>query len=89
MKIEVKKPTEEELKSLNVDSWGTWSAEVSEFDWEYDTSERCYILEGKVVVTTDEGEEVEINKGDLVLFPKGLKCKWKILEPIKKVYRFE
>jgi hypothetical protein len=89
MKIEVKKPTQEELKQLNVDSWSPWSCEVSEFDWEYDSNERCYILEGKVIVRTEDGEEVEINKGDLVLFPRGLKCRWKVLEPIRKVYRFE
>jgi hypothetical protein len=89
MEIEVKKPTEDDLKKLNVDSWGTWSSDVSEFDWEYDTSERCYILKGKVIVTTNDGKEVEINKGDLVLFPKGLKCRWKVVAPIRKLYRFE
>ncbi|MDP8216851.1 MAG: cupin domain-containing protein [Candidatus Kaelpia imicola] len=89
MKIEVKKVAGEELKNLGVDSWGSWSCDISEFDWKYDSDERCYIQEGRVIVTTEEGEKVEINKGDLVLFPKGLKCSWNILEPIKKVYRFE
>ena len=89
MEIEVKKGTEEELKSLDLDSWNSWSCGVSEFDWEYDADERCFIQDGKAVITADSGEKVEINKGDLVLFPKGLKCHWIILEPIRKAYRFE
>ncbi|MDP8253323.1 MAG: cupin domain-containing protein [Candidatus Kaelpia aquatica] len=73
MKIEVKRAAEEELKSLGVDSWGSWSCDISEFDWEYDSNERCYIQEGRVIVATEEGDKVEIKEGDLVLFPKGLK----------------
>jgi uncharacterized cupin superfamily protein len=30
----------------------TWSKEVSVFDWEYDASETCYVMEGEVKVTT-------------------------------------
>jgi hypothetical protein len=89
MKIEVRKPTQEELENLKVKEWSPWDCEVSEFDWEYQEDERCYILEGKVIVTTAEGDRVEIQQGDLVLFPKGLKCHWKVVQPIRKVYRFE
>ena len=86
--IKIEKPTQERLKKLNVDSWSPWGCEVSTFDWEYDSDETAYILQGKVKVTTLQGE-IEINKGDLVTFPKGLQCTWKVLEPIKKVYRFD
>jgi len=89
MKIDIRKATAEDLKNLDVSSWNSWSCGVSEFDWEYDSDERCFIQAGKVIVTTDEGEKVEIEAGDLVLFPKGLKCFWKVLDPIRKVYRFE
>ncbi len=57
------------------------------FDWEYFDDETCFILEGKVKVETDKGN-LEIGKGDLVKFPKGLKCKWNVTEKIKKVYKF-
>lgn len=86
--IKVEKASEEKLKSLGVDSWSPWECDPSTFDWEYDTDERAYVLEGKVKVKTPTGE-VEINKGDLVLFPKGLKCTWNVVEKIRKVYRFE
>lgn len=86
--IRVERPTEEELKKLNVKSWSPWSCEVSEFDWEYDRNETCYILDGRVIVETLDGKKVEIKKGDLVHFPKGLKCRWKVIESIRKVYTF-
>ncbi len=87
MEIKIKKPTEEELKELNVEGWGIWEKEQSEFPWEYDETETCYILEGKAKVKTP-AQEVEFGKGDLVVFPKGLKCTWIIKEKVKKYYKF-
>ncbi|MFH1641861.1 MAG: cupin domain-containing protein [Nanoarchaeota archaeon] len=84
--MEVRKPTDEELK--DVGHWEIWVKEVSEFPWEYFQEEHCYILEGKAEVTLENGKKVEFGKGDFVVFPKGLKCTWKIIEPIKKHYRF-
>lgn len=86
--IRIERPSEERLKSLGVDGWSPWECEPSTFDWEYDTDETCYVLEGKVKVKTASGE-VQINKGDLVHFPKGLKCTWRVLEKIRKVYIFK
>jgi len=85
--IKIEKPTREKLEQLGVDSWSPWGCQPSTFDWEYDTDETAYVLEGKVKVKTSSGE-VEINKGDLVHFPKGLKCTWEVLEKIRKVYKF-
>jgi len=56
-------------------------------DWEYDEKESCYVLGGRVKVKTPDGE-VESGKGDLVTFPKGLKCSWNVIKKIGKVYRF-
>ncbi len=90
MEVIVKKPTEEELKELGVDSWGIWEKEVSTFDWEYADKETCYLLEGKVIVKSEDGKDVlaEFGKGDLVVFPKGLKCIWEIKEAVKKHFQF-
>jgi len=87
MKIKITKPTKEELEKLNVQSWSPWDCDVSSFDWEYSDDETCYIFEGKVKVETPEGI-VEFGKGDLVTFPKGLKCRWNVLQKVKKVYKF-
>ena len=86
-KLTLEKATDEKLKELDVSSWSAWGSEVTTFDCEYDCQETAYVLEGKVRVKTST-EEVEINKGDIVTFPAGLKCVWSVLETIKKVYRF-
>ena len=86
-KIKIEKATEKRLKQLGVDSWSPWGSGVCTFDWHYSSEEQAYVLEGKVKVKTAD-EEVEINKGDLVTFPKGLSCTWTVIEPIKKVYTF-
>lgn len=88
MEIKIKKPSEEELEELGVKSWPIWEKEVSEFDWHYDSKEICYLIKGKVEIETDE-ETVEIKAGDLVTFPEGMDCKWKVKEDVKKHYILE
>jgi hypothetical protein len=86
--IHVETPTGEKLQMLNVKSWPIWEKEISEFPWEYDETETCYILEGEVVVTPEKGAAVSFRKGDLVIFSKGLKCRWKIINAVRKHYKF-
>jgi uncharacterized cupin superfamily protein len=86
-KVTVEKPTKEKLASLGVDRWPTWECAPSTFDWSYDTPETCYILEGRVKVTTPSGE-VEFGRGDLVRFPEGLDCTWTVIEHVRKRYSF-
>ncbi|MFX1322267.1 MAG: cupin domain-containing protein [Promethearchaeota archaeon] len=89
MKMKKKLPSKEQLEELKVNSWGTWSKEVSEFDWSYGDTETCYILDGEVEVTDSEtGEKIEFKKGDLVQFEKGLKCIWNVKKPVRKYYNF-
>lgn len=86
--IEVRKPTDEEKAVCQ--SWPTWSCEPSEFDWDYTQTETCLILEGEVTVTDCENSEetVSFGPGDLVVFPQGLSCVWKVEKPVKKHYDF-
>lgn len=81
-------PDAARLARLGVERWPVWEKEVSEFPWEYAERETSYILEGRVIVTPEGGAPVEIAKGDLVTFPAGLACTWKVVEPIRKHYRF-
>ena len=81
-------PSQEELQELGVFEWSIWTKEVSEFPWTYDEAETCYFLDGDVIVTPDGGEPVMMGKGDLVTFPAGMSCTWKITNPVKKHYRF-
>jgi uncharacterized cupin superfamily protein len=86
--IHIEKPSEEKLLKLKVKSWPIWEKEILEFPREYDETETCYILEGDVVVTPDNGTPVRFSKGDLVVFTSGLKCRWKINKAVRKHYKF-
>ena len=74
MRIQVKRPVGQELHQHGVYEWPIWEKEASRFDWHYDTDETCYLLEGRVEVTTPDGEAVQFGAGDLVYFPAGLSC---------------
>ncbi len=77
----------ERLQQLGIDTWEIWSCEVSSFDWSYAQREVCYLLEGMVLVTPDDGAPVELQTGDLVIFPAGMDCRWEVLQPVRKRYR--
>lgn len=84
-----RQPSRDRLNELQVTSWPIWQKEVSEFPWTYDMQETCYFLEGDVIVTPVGGQPVQMGKGDLVTFPAGMSCTWKILQAVKKHYCFE
>lgn len=84
--MKVTTPTPEQIAQTK--NWGTWEKEISEFTWEYDEKETCYILEGSAEVIAQNGEKISFKNGDLVEFEAGLKCTWKIIKYIKKKYMF-
>lgn len=86
MKIEVRKPTPEEIQEAQ--NWPTWNKEVSEFPWSYDQKETCLILGGRAEVEGKDGEKAEFGPGDWVVFPAGLECVWRIKEGVEKRYKF-
>jgi uncharacterized cupin superfamily protein len=86
--IRIERPDNVRLNGLGVYSWPIWEKEISTFDWHYDQKETCYILEGKVTVEPRDGVPVEFGPGDLVTFPKGMDCVWKISVPVRKHYTF-
>ena len=87
MKIEISDISENDISKKGVFSWPIWSCEVSEFDWVYDQQESCLLLEGEVEVSSDI-ETVSFGAGDFVVFPRGLKCRWKVIKPVRKHYTF-
>ena len=88
MKVEIEQYSQEELEQEGVFDWPVWEHDEDKFEWFYDRTELCYILEGEAVVTT-EFEAYTIKAGDFVMFPKGLECVWDIQSAIKKHYTFE
>lgn len=86
MRPEIRKPNDEEKSKAS--SWPIWEKEASEFPWQYDDKETCLILEGDVEVINEEGEKFHFGAGDWVVFPQGMKCKWKINKAVRKHYNF-
>jgi uncharacterized cupin superfamily protein len=86
MKPEIRKPTDKEKETAG--RWPIWQKEISEFPYSYDEKEICLILEGNVTITNEAGEAFEFGAGDWVVFPKGMKCTWKITQNVRKHYNF-
>ena len=87
MHIEITNLTDAQIEEQNICSWPVWTCEISQFDWEYSDQETCLLLEGEVEVSS-EYETVRFSAGDYVVFPKGLKCRWKVIKPVRKHYSF-
>ena len=85
--IEITKLPEQKIIDREIRSWPIWTCDISEFDWEYSEQESCLLLEGEVEVESDH-ETVQFSVGDFVVFPKGLKCRWKVTKPVRKHYSF-
>lgn len=88
MDVKIQKLTQEELAKIGVFDWPIWTKEVSQFDWDYDSIEECYFLEGEVTLKTKDSNNLKFGKGDFVIFPKGLSCTWDIKKPVRKHYNF-
>lgn len=86
MKIEVRKPTQQEVETFS--RYPIWTCEPSEFPWTYSSTEVCLVIEGEVTVVTADGE-TSFGPGDLVTFPAGLSCTWEVTKPVRKHYTFE
>ena len=87
MNITISQLTDKEIEEQGVLSWPIWSCEVSEFDWEYSEQESCLLLDGEVEVKS-EFETVRFSTGYYVVFPKGLKGRWKVMQPVRIHYSF-
>ncbi len=86
MRPEIKKPTADEIELAQ--NWPVWEKEASTFPWEYTESETCYIIEGEAEVINEDEQVFHFQKGDWVIFPKGMRCTWKIIKDLKKHYQF-
>ncbi|GAB2215562.1 hypothetical protein Droror1_Dr00019950 [Drosera rotundifolia] len=82
-------PAETKLSDLGVKLWPKWGCPPSKFPWTYSDKETCYLLKGKVKVTpAGSTESIEIQAGDLVVFPEGMSCTWDVSETVDKHYKF-
>ncbi len=64
---------------------GLWRCEPMTFDYEFPGDEYIHVLDGSLEVETDT-ETYNLNKGDIVLFHKGIKSVWTITSSFKKFF---
>ena len=76
------------IKQLGIEKWPIWTCEESSFEWTYDNKETCLLIEGKVTVTPEGGQPVKFERGDLVIFQAGLKCRWDVHKAVRKHFKF-
>lgn len=49
-------------------------------------AEFCYFLQGRLVMTHNDGTRKELGPGDAIMLPRGWKGTWEITEQVRKIY---
>jgi uncharacterized protein len=65
---------------------GVWECTPGPSYWKLEDHEFVHIVAGRMTVTPDGGEPLDINTGDSAVFPKGWAGTWHIHETIRKVF---
>jgi uncharacterized cupin superfamily protein len=64
---------------------GIWECTPGTFNWIH-TDETATLVAGRVTVTLEGGEAMEIEAGDVVFFPEGTKSRWEVHETVRKAF---
>jgi uncharacterized cupin superfamily protein len=67
---------------------GTWEATPGSWHASYANYEFVHLLEGRVTITEDGGEPVNLGSGDAFVVEAGFKGVWRIEEPVRKHFAF-
>jgi len=65
---------------------GIWEAQPSTFRFLFDSDETMVVLSGRMTITPDGGEPVELMPGDMAFFAAGTQTVWKVHEPMRKAF---
>jgi uncharacterized cupin superfamily protein len=65
---------------------GTWSSSVGKWKVQYTENEFCHLLEGRVIITSEEGKRWHFHPGDAWVIPAGFSGTWETVEPARKRY---
>jgi uncharacterized cupin superfamily protein len=63
---------------------GYWEATPGTYYAVYTEYEFVHVIEGKVIITPDDGEPVKIGAGDAFVVEAGFKGTWEIIETVRK-----
>jgi uncharacterized protein len=62
-----------------------WECSGGRFNWHYAEDEIAFILSGEVFIANEKGEERRLGPGDMIFFPAGSCCTWRVTDRIKKI----
>jgi uncharacterized cupin superfamily protein len=65
---------------------GIWESTIGKWRIHYTEEEFCTLLEGKAVLTDEDGRSRSFVKGDAFVIPSGFSGTWETVEPVKKYY---
>ena len=65
---------------------GSWSGTPGKWRVVYTEHEFCHLLEGRVVLTSDDGRRWEFGPGNTWVIPAGFSGTWETVEPARKLY---
>ena len=85
--------TGEEMTTAGLTLWqdgdqeiGVWECTPGPSRWKLETHEFVQIVAGRMTVTPDDGEPIEVRAGNTAVFPRGWTGTWDIHETIRKIY---
>ena len=64
---------------------GIWECTPGVFNYVH-TDETGTVVAGRVTVTPEGGEPIEIAAGDVFFFPEGTKTRWQVHETVRKSF---
>jgi uncharacterized protein len=62
-----------------------WDCTAGKFNWHYDFDETVHILEGSVIVSSENTPPKRLEAGDVAFFPVGTKAHWHVETYVRKV----
>ena len=62
-----------------------WDCTAGLFNWHYNKDETLVVISGEAFITNEKGEERRLGPGDIVFFPAGTSCTWRVTKYIRKV----
>ncbi len=62
-----------------------WECTPGSFKWQYSKDETVFFLAGEAFMTDDNGQEHRFGAGDIAVIAAGMRCRWRVTEPIRKI----
>ena len=65
---------------------GFWESTAGKWQISYSEHEFCMLLQGRVVLTAEDGAVERFGPGDAFVIPAGFRGSWETVEPVRKLY---